>query len=236
MKLTYIYHSGFVVEGENATIVFDYFKDSDDAFIRHRLPSFPGKMYVLASHAHPDHFREDIMKWKQQRPDIRYILSRDILQKRPAGPPDAHYLEKGDLWSDDRLHVRAFGSTDVGVSFLVETEGKQIFHAGDLNNWHWKDESTEDEVRESDKHFLSELADIRQTVARVDLAMFPVDPRLGTDYMLGAKQFVDRIRVDLFSPMHFGRAYAQAAAFKPFAERAGCRFAAWKTQGESIEF
>lgn len=30
----------------------------------------------------------------------------------------------------------AAGSTDSGVSWIVETEGKRIFHAGDLNNWY----------------------------------------------------------------------------------------------------
>ncbi|MDR2120726.1 MAG: MBL fold metallo-hydrolase [Tannerella sp.] len=236
MKLIYVFHSGFVIEGEKATVVFDYFKDSDDGYVRRHLDSFPGRVYVFASHWHPDHFRAEVLQWKRQRPDVRYIFSRDILEKRLAGQSDAVYPEKGQTWSDDVLTVRAFGSTDAGVSFLVETEGKRIFHAGDLNNWHWKEESTDEEVRASGEWFLKEVADIRREADCVDVAMFPVDPRLGKDYMLGAEQFVDRIRCGLFSPMHFGHAYASANAFEPYAVRAGCRFVAWKAQGESIEF
>ena len=50
-----------------------------------------------------------------------------------------------------------------------------------------------------------------------DAAMFPVDPRLGKDYMRGAQQFVDAIEVDHFIPMHFGEHYAKANAFAPYA-------------------
>ena len=50
-----------------------------------------------------------------------------------------------------------------------------------------------------------------------DAAMFPIDPRLGKDYMRGAQQFIDAIEVDHFIPMHFGEHYAKANAFAPYA-------------------
>ena len=48
------------------------------------------------------------------------------------------WLAKGGTWSDGTISVWALGSTDSGVSWIVETEGKCIFHAGDLNNWYAK--------------------------------------------------------------------------------------------------
>lgn len=33
------------------------------------------------------------------------------------------------------MKVKAFDSTDEGLSYLVEMDGIRIFHAGDLNNW-----------------------------------------------------------------------------------------------------
>jgi len=233
MKLTYVLNSGFVLEAATATIVFDFFRDTDDGFVSRRLTSFAGRLYVLASHWHPDHFRRDVLQWRRQRSDISYIFSRDI--KRLAQTDDVHYIEKGQTWADDTLCIKAFGSTDVGVSFLVEIEGKRIFHAGDLNNWHWKDESTEAEVRESEDWFLREVDDLRRETGEVDVAIFPVDPRQGTDYMLGAEQFVERIKCGLFVPAHFGDNYAAAQAFRPFAERAGCRFANITAQGAEFE-
>ncbi|MDR3269654.1 MAG: MBL fold metallo-hydrolase [Tannerella sp.] len=236
MKLTYIFHSGFVIEGERFTLIMDYFKDTNESFVRSHLPSFPGQVYVFASHWHPDHFNPEIRNWKQLRSDIQYLFSRDILRKRKALSSEAVFLVKGETWQDERICVRAFGSTDVGVSFLIEAEGKRIFHAGDLNNWHWNEESTPEEAEACERHFLKEIALLAQATDRLDVAMFPVDARLGKDYMRGAEQFVDRIRVGLFSPMHFTLAYEKAEAFRPYAERAGCRFAGWKAKGESLDF
>jgi hypothetical protein len=54
--------------------------------------------------------------------------------------------------------------------------------------------------------------------------MFPVDCRLGKNYMRGAQQFVEAIKTANFAPMHFGETYGQAKAFRPYAEQAGARF------------
>jgi L-ascorbate metabolism protein UlaG (beta-lactamase superfamily) len=236
MKLTYIYHSGYVTEGERCTVVMDYYRDSDDGYVRRSLPSFPGKLYVLSSHRHPDHFNKAALDWKNIRPDTQYIFSEDISENCHIPPGDASFLVKGDTWQDENLTVKAFGSTDAGISFLIETEGKKIFHAGDLNNWHWDEESTPEEIQTAERDFLNEIDDLRKETGHVDLAMFPVDCRLGKNYMRGAEQFVDRIHAGIFAPMHFGETYREAHAFKPYAEKAGCRFAAWTKTGESLIF
>jgi len=54
--------------------------------------------------------------------------------------------------------------------------------------------------------------------------MFPVDPRLGKDYMRGAEQSVQTIQTAAFAPMHFGFNYNEANAFKIVAEAHGTRF------------
>jgi L-ascorbate metabolism protein UlaG (beta-lactamase superfamily) len=232
MKLTYIYHSGFAVEGKQFTVIIDYYRDSADGYVRRSLASFPGTLYVLASHRHPDHFNPSVLNWKNIRPDIHYIFSTDI----PKLNTGASFIRKGDTWQDDNIRIKAFGSTDAGISFLIEAEGKTIFHAGDLNNWHWDQESTPEEVREADRLFLLEVDDLRQETDRLDLALFPIDCRLGENYMRGAEQFIDRIHTRLFAPMHFGETYAAAHAFQPYAEKAGCRFAAWTETGQCLAF
>ena len=236
MKLTYIYHSGFVIEGDQCTFIVDYYEDTDDQFVQRNLSLFPGKLYVLVSHWHPDHFNREVLQWKQVRPDIQYVFSNDILRKRLAHAEDADFLMKGQVWEDEFVRIQAFGSTDVGVSFLIEAEDKKIFHAGDLNNWHWSEESTSEEVAVCERHFLKEVDLLTKKTQSLNVAMFPVDPRQGKDYMLGAEQFVDRIQVGLFSPMHFGDNYAAAHAFRSYAEKSGACFADWKTKGEQVEF
>jgi L-ascorbate metabolism protein UlaG (beta-lactamase superfamily) len=236
MKLTYLYHSGYVIEGERCAIVIDYYKDAQDRYLHRSLPSFPGKLYVLSSHWHPDHFNKEILEWKEIRSETQYVFSKDILKMRLASKEQASFLNKGACWEDEQIRIKTFGSTDVGVSFLIEAEGKTIFHAGDLNNWHWDEESTPEEIQAAERHFLKEVGLLARETRRLDLAMFPVDCRLGKNYMRGAEQFVDAIQTTVFAPMHFGETYQEANAFKGYAEKAGCQFAAWTKTGESLTF
>ena len=62
MILDYIYHSGFALEAEGVTVIIDYYKDSSEAehsrgIVHDYLLQKPGKLYVLATHFHPDHFK-----------------------------------------------------------------------------------------------------------------------------------------------------------------------------------
>ena len=231
MRLTYIYHSGFAIEADGYAILIDYFKDTGKTpgtgFVHDELLHRPGTLYILSSHFHPDHFNPEVLEWKKIKKDIKYIFSKDILKRRRAKPEDALYLKKGDVFEDENIRIRAFGSTDVGISFLIDSEGKKLFHAGDLNNWHWKDESTPAEVGKAEGDYLHELN---------TLAMFPVDPRIGTDFMRGAQQFVDRIKTDVLVPMHFWERPAEVMAFGPYAESKGCRYILLSVPGEGTDF
>lgn len=240
MRLIYIYHSGFAIEAEGYSLLIDYYKDPSGkggkGFVHEELLRRPGPLYVLASHFHPDHFNPEVLEWKAGKPDIHYIFSKDILKRRRAKPDDAFYIKKGETYADDHIALKAFGSTDAGVSFLIETGGKVIFHAGDLNNWHWKDESTPVEAAEAERNYLRELATVAGDTDRMNLVMFPVDPRIGTDFMRGAQQFIDRIQTDLFVPMHFWEQPAEAMAFRPYAESRGCRYVLLSVPGEGTDF
>ena len=114
-------------------------------------------------------------------------------------------------------------------------QGVRLFHAGDLNNWHWSEESTPQEIRKAEGDFLAEIKNLQQKAPLVDIAMFPVDSRIGKDYMRGAEQFVERIKTAIFAPMHFGEDYRGGNAFRTFAESRGCRFLTISCRGESFD-
>lgn len=240
MRLTYIYHSGFAIEADGYAILIDYFKDTghtpDKGFVHDELLERAGPLYVLVSHFHIDHFNPEILKWKAYKKDIIYIFSKDILKRGKASKDDAIYMKKGDTWKDENINIEAFGSTDSGISFLIGAEGKLLFHAGDLNNWHWQDESTPEEVADAGKQYLQELSQLVKRTDQLDLAMFPVDPRMGNNFMLGAQQFVDRIKTSIFVPMHFWERPAEAEAFGPYAESKGCRYVLISVPGEGTDF
>ena len=249
MTLTYIFHSGFALETEHAVLIFDYWLDPKDI-----LPSFLQKnkpLYVFSSHFHEDHFNREIFEWKNGRQKITYILSKDILRHRRASRDETDvWLAKGGQWSDDTLSVWAMGSTDCGVSWIVEVEGKRIFHAGDLNNWYAKflpdalpgvlihsDEMDEDiDPIAHEKQYLGELKDIKKVTDTFDIVMFPVDGRVGNGYTLGGRQFIDRFQVGLFVPMHFaGSGFESAWRFKEYSDDKKVPFWAIHQEGETIE-
>ena len=240
MRLIYIYHSGFAIEADGFSILIDYMKDTgiapDKGYVHDELLHRPGRLYVLSSHFHPDHFNPEVLTWKQQKEDICYVFSKDILKRKRAQAGDAHFMNKGDVYEDENLTIKAFGSTDVGISFLIKVEDRLLFHAGDLNNWHWKDESTPVESAMAERHYLDELEILAKETTHLDLAMFPVDPRIGTDFMRGAQQFVDRIQTDVFVPMHFWERPAEVESFGPYARSRGTRYILISVPGEGTDF
>ena len=231
--------SGFALLGEGYTLIFDYFEDSvsaDKGIVHEQLLSREGRLYVFSSHAHADHFNRQILSWKALRPDIVYLLSTDIpLSDKDKENGNLHTLAKGDTYRDEYLTVRAFGSTDIGISFLVQTpEGATVFHAGDLNNWHWMDESPEEEWKRDEAFFLRELEDIAVCKEKMDIVLFPVDPRLGKEYMRGPLQFVKRIKTTIFVPMHFDEAFEKASAFALLAASEGTQVLTPVRRGETL--
>ncbi|MDF9829463.1 MBL fold metallo-hydrolase [Parabacteroides sp. PF5-6] len=238
MRLIYIFHSGFLIEAEGFAILIDYYKDTGvaprEGYVHQTLLGKPGRLYVLSSHAHPDHFNKEILQWREEKEDMQYLFSRDILRARKAGEEDAVYLMKGEEYTDEYLSVKALGSTDIGISFLIRAEGKTIFHAGDLNNWHWKDESNPEEIAVAERDYLKELELLADTTDHLDVALFPVDPRLGTDFARGAEQLIDRIPVDLFAPMHFGENYDKLKPFYIYAQSKGVAVMELTEKAQSI--
>jgi L-ascorbate metabolism protein UlaG (beta-lactamase superfamily) len=234
MKIKYTQHSGFILEDDTLKLVIDCcgLTKEDKA----ALENTGKRLYILASHVHSDHFDPKIMTiGGAQR---KFVLSGDIRKKtssRESDRRDTHFLVKGEVYQDEYVKIKAYGSTDEGVSFYIEAGGLKIFHAGDLNNWHWNEEETPEDAAKNEQAFLDELALIAREVPALDAAMFPVDPRLGKDHTRGAEQFLDSIKVGLFIPMHFWGDFDAARAFKPIAEQRGCCFAEIHTARDIFE-
>ncbi len=239
MRLTYIYHSGFAIEASDYTIIIDFFEDSlgrDKGVVYDRiLYRSCQKLYVLCSHGHSDHFNPDVVTWRDIRSNITYIFSKDIQASSTVKPRGVNFIDKDDTFEDGTLRITAYGSTDLGISFKIEVDGRVIFHAGDLNNWHWNEESTDEEIVEAEDSYLHELNHIAETTPHLDLAMFPVDPRLGSDYRMGAEQFLEKIPTRLFVPMHFGNGYDKARAIEPFAKKLNTKVYVPRHRGEVLD-
>ncbi|MCM1111177.1 MAG: MBL fold metallo-hydrolase [Clostridium sp.] len=205
-RISYLENSGFAVVTDDAILVFDDFRDPSNK-LHHLLDNNPDKKVVFfISHRHPDHYNHAIFEMAQNH-DRTYVVSNDVPARDIPSTLRVAGMSPGDVVEDipGCRSVKAFGSTDAGVSFLVTlSDGQTIFHAGDLNNWHWKDRSSEREVRKAENDFHKVLNRIVEEAPQIDIAMFPVEPRMGIDFAIGAQEFLHAVKVGDFFPMHFG--------------------------------
>lgn len=249
--LTYIHHDCFVFSDGRLNIVFDFFLDplQGDAPLPRFLETLDRDkpLYVVVSHHHKDHYDRSIFDWSRHFTDIRYILSNDTARfarhilsatSRYAGvkpdPERVSVLAPGDVYEDALLRISAFGSTDIGNSYAVEISGTSLFHAGDLNAWIWKDESSEQEVNEALAAFEKVVGDIAKRFSRFDAMMFPVDSRIGSDWFTGASIMVRRFVAERFFPMHFCLADSDAQLLQRRLDAAAFRNYANQERGEYI--
>lgn len=199
MKIEYIHHSGCTVETENYFLVFDYYKG--DINLKDK------KIIVFSSHGHGDHYNPEILKWASEHRDISYVLSSDI-GVNPS--PSIHVMEPYDTLEISDVNIKSFGSTDLGLSFLVEVEGKKIFFAGDLNWWIWS-EDTEEEKEAMERDFKGEIQRLKGN--EIYVAFFPVDPRLRENYSLGGKYVIEELEPEYFVPIHFWNKFSTTRDF-----------------------
>lgn len=191
MKITYLKNSGFVVEHDDTVLIFDYYQG--------QLPAF-GKdknIYVFASHGHFDHFQKKIFQWAEQYREITYILSDDITDREE----DVRIIPVAirQEITVDKLTIKTLRSTDEGVAFLVYIGDKVIYHAGDLNWWHWEEEGPvyNELMRRNYQHEINKLKS-----EQIDVAFVPLDLRQGQQYYWGMDYFMKHTDTRYVFPMH----------------------------------
>jgi L-ascorbate metabolism protein UlaG (beta-lactamase superfamily) len=195
INVKYLYHSGFTVETDKCLLVFDYLEGLSESLIKEH----PKNIFIFCSHSHQDHFNPVIFEWQKDRPDIQYILSDDIHVPQTLNVLNIHHLSPYDKLELGDLKIKAYNSTDIGVSFLVQVGGIRMFHAGDLNWWYWIE--APEEMAKAEKRFKDEVQRIKGE--NIDIAFFPVDPRLEQNYSAGGEYFIQELRPRFFIPMHF---------------------------------
>lgn len=223
MTVTFLGHSGFLVELPSVTLLFDWWKGDLPAL----RPGIP--LYVFASHRHEDHFKPEIFALDDESRDVRFVLGRDIrltprnLARWNVSSDTAARccaLRGGEHLSLPAAEIEALPSTDEGAAFLATADGLTLFHAGDLNWWHWEgeDKALNNNMAASFKRYTGPLAG-----RSIDLAMLPLDPRLGEDGFRGPRHFLETADIRHFLPMHqwgdFGFTERFLARYPQYRER-----------------
>ena len=204
LTVTYFHHSGFSVACENTLMIFDYWRGENRelggslALSEEDLMGYKQVLFFI-SHEHPDHYDRVVYDFKHLN-TVQYIIADDM----PA-EAEGFRMAEGDHKTFGEAEVTAYASTDLGVSFYVEIGGLHIFHAGDLNLWHWREESTLRQITQAENLYYAAVAPI--IGKPIDLCMFPLDPRMGRMHEAGANHFIMTCKPRVFIPMHWqGRA------------------------------
>lgn len=246
MKITFVHHSCFCVENADMVLIFDYFRGErmPEHSFRGMLPEFPREqsVYVFSSHQHRDHFDLEIFTWQEKYPNIQYILPKGIRlsdsyllrnQIDPSVKERIHYMKANTALRLNDLKIETFQSTDEGVAFLVTCEGKCIYHAGDLNWWHWEGEDPAfNEYQEKTYKAQIDLLSGR----RLDAAFVVLDPRLGQDAFRGIDYFLNHTDAQYVIPMHLWHNYDLIRQYKARPETEAFRSRILEVTGENQIF
>ena len=198
MKVTYIHHSCFLAETDRFYYLFDY----ENGCLPELNVEKP--ILVLSSHSHGDHYNPEIFSLLADSgmQNIRAILSEDI--EIPANvnalqvSPETEY----DLGFQQKLAT--FRSTDLGVAFLIEDQQELLYHAGDLNDWVWEEESDSynEEMTLNYRKQIRLLAE-KLNHREIDVAFVVLDPRQEKDYDRGMCYFLENVSAKQVYPMHY---------------------------------
>lgn len=192
MRVTWLEHSSIMVQLPRKTLIFDYYGQPPLTLDPRRTTVF------LNSHHHGDHWNRTILEYGSDQ--VWYVLSHDIF-----APEDEHHrhVRADQTLQLEGIEIRTLPSTDEGVAMIVRTEGWSIYHAGDLNWWHWKADNAAEEAdnQRMKQRYFEQLEKVAHQ--HFDLAMIPADPRLEEAYYWGLDAWMRRTETDWVIPMHF---------------------------------
>lgn len=206
MKITYIGHSGFLAEFSNCCCLFDYYEGKIPELAKEK------PLFIFVSHRHQDHFNPEIFHITGPG-EIHYILSFDTRRymRDRLELPNLHFMKAEETltlnWNKGAgsMKVKTLRSTDCGIAFLVHTEDKTIYHAGDLNWWVWPGESKQynNNMTANFKKYVEPLKDLE-----LFAAFLPLDPRQEKWYDKGFSYILDNTTTRYAFPMHFWKDFS----------------------------
>lgn len=201
IRATFLGHSGFLAELDSACLLFDWSEG--------KLPPLPEKpLLVFASHRHQDHFQPKIFMLDDGSREVSFFLGSDLRltesrKQRWNIPPKTaahcHVLKGGQTAHIGSVTVETLTSTDEGAAFLVACDGHAVYHAGDLNWWHWEGEDPAWN-RNMEANFKRCIEPLRGR--HIDLAFAPLDPRQENAAHWGFRYLLELADIAHIVPMH----------------------------------
>ena len=219
-KITYLFHSGWLLESERLSLIIDYVPSADqvlDSLLFNKLKEAAqaGKeTFIFITHQHHDHFHQSLLNWPSKIKGLRVILgwNYDVKDETIKKVYDGNRIQAGSLT------IHAFPSTDDGSAFLISTGTQTFYHAGDHALW-------SDNQRTA---FFREVENARRTAGAIDIAFLPIargkfGKCASTETITeGALKATELLNAKIVFPMHMECGYFQS--FKEFKEAANGKF------------
>ncbi len=237
-QITHVYHSGFIVETINHTLIFDYIEPDKSldvtGFNRHdvfrKWISDRNNVFVFVSHHHQDHYMPSVLDWQAANPSLHLVAGYDV----PVQPSkNCHLMNPCEKLKINEVSIETFGSTDDGVSFYVQADNMSFFHSGDLNWWHWNEFSPQ-QLEKEELDFKKEIQPL--CAKSIDVAFVPVDPRLEEHYYLAGEHFVETCKPSLMVPMHFGTNFDVTKMFSSKLTNSSSSIAVLENCGQQLHY
>jgi L-ascorbate metabolism protein UlaG (beta-lactamase superfamily) len=177
MKIIWFGHAGFMIESANKVIYIDPYI----------IPKNPDKAdIILVTHEHYDHCDMNNVK-KLRKPHTVVIASSEAAKKLGEGtaiarPGDVIHVGEVDIVVVHAYNIdKYFHKKHEGLGFIIESEGKRIYHSGDSD-------------------FIPEM----KTLGKITVALLAV----GGKYTMTAEEAADAVNVinpEMAVPIHWGK-------------------------------
>ena len=202
-RVIYIYHSCFLLRLGQKLFLFDYPnkehlpEGAKDVVLKNINDN--DEVFVFFSHGHEDHFNPEIESVFEGREKVWYVLSDDIVDLYGDEVISSPYLvvEPDEEYEYQGISIKTFLSNDLGVAYLINSDGINIYFGGDLASWAWPN-LPDKAIEESNRLFI-EVIEYLSTL-KIHIGFSNVDFRLPN--FGGGKEFLKKVKPKYFVPIH----------------------------------
>ena len=197
MQVIFIHHSCFLIEVDDAVLIFDYFDGEhvEGYSFKGRIPQYAPdtKIYLFSK-------------------DIR--ISPNFLKKHGINPlvrQKVTFVQPNKKYEVDDVSVTTLRSTDAGVAFYVSMNGVNMLHCGDLNDWQFEGagDLINGRMRKNFRHEINKISD-----KPVNIAFVPMDPRLENHQFEAIDYILKNTDAEFVFPMHMWQDYSGIEEYK----------------------
>lgn len=216
MKIRWFGHAAFEIDIKDKRIYLDPFS----------LPiDFKIADFILITHEHYDHC--DLEDIKKIQSDKTLVIANEVTAKKIPG--NLKIIKEWEKIFLDNIKIIAvpayntnkkFHPKGFGLGFIIETEGKKVYHAGDTD-------------------LIPEMKIFEKNFGKINLALLPV----GGTYTMNFQEGIEAVKIikpEIAVPMHYGKIVGSINNAKEFKKRVeelnlGIEVKIFKEGGEILE-